>query len=209
LEKMRSILSDSTISTVRLVVNPEKMVIKETQRTFTYLNLYGYCTDLLVCNRVIPSSLQDRFFDSWKASQAKYMDMISEYFDPIPIIPAPLMDQEVVGLPVLRQMAQAVFGERDPVQFFYSEQTQKVSREDGSYVLTVAIPFMSLEDISVVQNEEELALQVGHYRRNILLPRALAGLAVAEAKKEGAHLKLKFHEAPAEASARNAKGGTT
>ncbi|MBI4310834.1 MAG: ArsA family ATPase [Chloroflexi bacterium] len=209
LEKMRVILSDPETSSVRLVVNPEKMVIKETQRTFTYLNLYGYCTDLLVCNRVLPASLEDKFFDNWKLSQAKYLDMINEYFDPIPIIKAPLMSQEVVGLERLREMAQTVFGEQDPTQLFYQGQSQTVTKEEGAYVMTVAVPFTTLDEISVLRGDGELTLQVGHYRRNIILPRALAEFAVVEAKKDGANLKLRFQTAAGAGKTKASTGGKT
>ncbi|MBI2172180.1 MAG: ArsA family ATPase [Chloroflexi bacterium] len=207
LEKMRSVLSDPEMSSVRLVVNPEKMVIKETQRTFTYLNLYGYCTDLLVCNRVLPASLADSFFDAWKLSQAKYLSLINESFDPIPIIRAPLMGQEVVGLDRLKEMAQAVFGEQDPTQLFYKGQAQTVAREAGGYVMTIAVPFTALADISIIRGDGELTMQVGHYRRNIILPRALAELEVAEAKKEGANLKLRFQTIAQARQAKTSQGG--
>lgn len=194
LEKMRDVLSNSETSSVRLVVNPEKMVIKETQRTYTYLNLYGYCTDLLVCNRVLPDSLRDTFFDAWKESQSRYLGLIKEFFDPVPNINAPLMDREVVGVDALREMAGTMFDDGDPTGFYYRGQAQTVGREEGTFTLTVAVPFVSLEDISVMQDEGELILQAGPYRRNILLPRVLATLKVSEARKEGSNLKLFFEE---------------
>ena len=102
LEEMRQLMVDGTQSSVRLVVNPEKMVVKEAQRTFTYLNLYGYHTDLVVCNRVIPDGTDSRFLMNWRESQEKYLTMIHESFDPVPVLKAPLMEYEVVGLDALR-----------------------------------------------------------------------------------------------------------
>ena len=206
LEHMRGVLSDVEMSSVRLVVNPERMVVKETQRTFTYLNLYGYCTDLVVCNRVLPASVEDKFFDAWKASQARQLQFISECFDPIPIFQAPLLDREVVGLDALKELAGALFDTRDPAQSFYSSKTQEVTQEDGSYNMMIPVPFTALEDISIIRNGEELVLQVGHHRRNVLLPRSTAGLEVTEAKKEGEGLKLTFRDSRPKARGKRAKG---
>ena len=103
LDKMRDLLTDADISSIRLVLNAEKMVIKEAQRTFTYLNLYGYPSDLVVCNRLIPDDVTDAYFSSWKESQERYFSLVEEGFSPLPILTAPLMDQEVVGLEMLER----------------------------------------------------------------------------------------------------------
>ena len=207
LEKMRAVLSDTEHSSVRLVMNPERMVIKETQRTFTYLNLYGYYTDLVVCNRVIPSSVGDTFFDAWKASQARHLEFINECFDPIPIFQAPLLNREVVGLEALGEMADALFDTRDPAQRFYTGPVQEVAKEGAEYTMRIPVPFTALEDVSIIRNGAELVLQVGHHRRNIILPHSLAGLPVTEAKKEEETLRLSFHDPDHTTRGKRAKGG--
>ncbi len=111
LDKIRALLTDAEKTSVRLVVDPEKMVIKEAQRTFTYLNLYGYVTDLIICNRLIPEVVKDHYIQAWKDSQRKHRQLISECFAPLPISDVPLMEQEVVGIPMLQAMAEALYGE--------------------------------------------------------------------------------------------------
>ena len=207
LERMRDILTDENSSSVRLVVNPEKMVIKETQRTFTYMNLYGYCTDLVICNRVFPDEVKGDFFDAWKESQARYLELIDQSFSPVPILQAPLMKREVVGLDALRELAHTIFDSQDPTKMFYRGQTQKVSKEGADYILKLAVPFADLKDLAVMKNGGELVVQVGHHRRNILLPRSLAGLEVKEAKKDGDMLKLVFHDPNAKLRSKRGKGG--
>ncbi|MBI4201317.1 MAG: ArsA family ATPase [Chloroflexi bacterium] len=207
LEKMRALLGDVKTSSVRLVVNPEKMVIKETQRTFTYLNLYGYATDLVVCNRVLPTMVEDAFFDSWKESQARHLQLIKECFDPIPIFQVPLINREVVGLDALGEMARALFDTRDPTQWFYTGQAQQLTKRGGVYTMKIPIPFTALEDISIVRNGADLVVQVGHHRRNIILPHTLAALPVTDAKKEGENLKLAFHDPSYESRGKRGKGG--
>lgn len=192
LVRMRALLTDPEKASVRIVVNPERMVIKEAQRTFTYLNLYGYTTDLIVCNRLIPEEVSDRYFDSWKESQTRHYQVIEECFAPLPILSVPLLEHEVVGMPMLRVMAQALYGDRDPAQLFYHGQAQDIEKEDGYYVLTLSLPFVTKSDVSLVRNGDELLVQVGSYRRNIILPRTLVGLVVEEAKFEDEGLRIRF-----------------
>lgn len=191
-EKIRNLLTDAEKASVRLVVNPEKMVIKEAQRTLTYLNLYGYFTDLIICNRLIPDKVSDDYFQAWKQSQKKYHRLIEEGFSPLPISDIPLMEQEVVGIPMLKVMAEALYGEEDPTKVFFQGRVQDIRKEDGYYVLTLVLPFTSKESISLLHSRDELDIQVANYRRNVILPHLLRGLAVAEAKMDGGKLKVRF-----------------
>lgn len=194
LDKIHTLLSDVETTSVRLVVNPEKMVIKEAQRTFTYLNLYGYGTDLIICNRLIPDRVEAQYFQLWKDSQRKYHHLIEEGFAPLPIADVPLMEQEVVGIPMLKLMAEAIYGDNDPTALLYQGRVQDIRKENKHYVLTLPLPFISKGNVSLVQNGDELAIQVANFRRNVILPHPLVGLAVSEAKLEEGKLKIKFHE---------------
>ncbi len=193
LDQIRGLLTNQDVTSVRLVVNPEKMVIKEAQRTFTYLNLYGYFTDLIICNRLIPDEVKDRYFSFWKKSQSQYYKVIEEGFAPLPISGAPLMEREVVGIPMLEVMADALYGEDDPTKFFFRGQVQDFRKEDKHHTLTLNLPFIEKGDISLTRSGDELLVQVGSFKRNIILPRALAGLAATEAKFEEGKLKIQFH----------------
>ena len=200
LDKIRTLLTDAEKTSVRLVVNPEKMVIKEAQRTFTYLNLYGYATDLIICNRLIPDVVKDHYLQVWKDSQKKHHQLIRECFAPLPISDVPLMEQEVVGIPMLKVMAEAVYGGDDPTTIFFRGQVQDIQKEGKHYVLTLALPFSSKEKISLMQSGNELTIQVANFRRNIILPHALRSLAVSEAKLEEGKLRIKFHQGRTEDS---------
>jgi len=160
---------------MRLVVNPEKMVIKEAQRTYTSLNLYSYVTDVVVCNRVMPDTAQGSYFEAWLTSQRKYLQMVEEAFAPLPIMTAPYFEQEVAGIPMLKRLAAALFGERDPAQIFFEGQAYRIEKNADGYVLAVPLPFVDREDVSLLRKESELTLQVGARRRTFALPRVLAG----------------------------------
>jgi len=194
LYEMKTIFSNQDVTTVRLVVNPEKMVIKEAQRTFTYLNLYGYLTDLIICNRVIPDKVDDRYFSFWKESQSKYYGVIEECFAPLPISTIPLLDREVVGISMLEVMADALYGEDDPTRFFFKEQVQDLQKENKRYVLTLSLPLIEKGDISLTQSGDELIVRVGNFKRNIILPHTLVGLAATRARFEGGKLRIQFDQ---------------
>ncbi len=193
LDQIQTLLTNQDVTSVRLVVNPEKMVIKEAQRTFTYLNLYGYFTDVIICNRLIPDKVNDQYFSFWKKSQSKYYRVIEESFAPLPIFGTPLLEQEVVGIPMLEVMADALYGKNDPTKFFFRGQVQNFQKEDKHHTLTLTLPFIEKGDISLTRSGDELIVQVGSFKRNIILPHALAGLAATEARFEEGKLKIQFH----------------
>ncbi len=193
LEQVRQLLSDPELTSIRLVLNAEKMVIKETQRTFTYLNLYGYNTDAVICNRLIPEAVTDPYFSAWKELQARHQALISEGFDPLPIIKLPLLDGEVVGLESLRRMATELFDEGDPTRIMFQGRAHWVEPgAEGGYDLIIQLPFVEKSDLALHQKGDELTLRAGAYRRNFVLPRSLWNRLVASARFENGSLHVHF-----------------
>ncbi len=193
LDRVRDLLTDPQNSSLRLVVNPERMVIKETQRTYTYLNLYGYGVDAVLCNRVIPDEVTDPYFRAWKDNQRENLAYISEAFGALPLLTAPLFGQEVGGLDALRRLADALYGERNPAEMFAREQTHRIESDgNGGYWLTVPLPFAERGDLDLFRSADELTLRVGPYRRNIVLPYALWNLKTGTARFEDAKLRVHF-----------------
>ncbi|MFQ6014131.1 MAG: ArsA family ATPase [Anaerolineae bacterium] len=200
LDRMHTLLADPQKSSVRLVLNPEKMVIKEAQRTYTYLNLYGYPTDLVISNRLIPPGVQDTYFDAWKEAQERYGRLIHEAFAPLPVLKAPLFDQEVVGPQMLRRMAESIYGDGDPSQIYFQGRTHSIEKRDGHYVLSFPLPFVEKGDVDLIRHGDELVVQVGNFRRNLVLPHSLAALEVEGAKLEGELLNITFVKEEREAA---------
>ena len=193
LEQVRQLLSDPELTSIRLVLNAEKMVIKETQRTFTYLNLYGYNTDAVICNRLIPDAVTDPYFTAWKELQARHQALISEGFDPLPIIKMPLLDGEVVGFDSLRRMATELFGDCDPTRAMFQGRAHWVEPADGGgYDLIIQLPFVEKSELALHQKGDELTLRAGAYRRNFVLPRTLWNRLVASARFSNGRLHVHF-----------------
>ena len=192
LNRMQALLADTTLSSVRLVLNPEKMVIKEAQRTFTYINLYGFACDVVVANRVLPPEAQSGYFAALRDTQQKYMQRIDEAFAPVPILQAPHFEQEVVGLDMLRRMAQATYSDGDPTKIFYEGSPQHISKVDEKFQLALRMPFFAKSDVKLARAGDELAISLGNFRRNLVLPRALASRPIEQAKFEDGQLLLTF-----------------
>ncbi|MBI4267656.1 MAG: ArsA family ATPase, partial [Chloroflexi bacterium] len=192
LDAMHHLLTNPGISSARIIVNPEKMVVREAQRLFTYLNLYGYFTDLIICNRLIPEEVQDSYFVFWKESQANYLNVIKESFAPLPIFTVPMFNQEVIGIDRLKIMGRAIYGDNDPAQFFFRGQAQKFIKQNGNYQIKIDLPFAEKEKVSVIRSGDELVIEVGVFKRNIVLPRMLADSEVKGAKFESGSLTITF-----------------
>ena len=193
LKYVHDLLSDPDRASVRLVLNLERVSIQEAQRSFTYFHMYGFPTDLIVANRVLPAA-SGSYFDAWREAQARYLPMVEEQFSPVPVRTIPFFDKEMVGLERLAELGRALFGDSDPQEFLYRGSPYSISRADGSYVLSLELPFTSREEISLSRNGDELVLQVGGWRRNLVLPRLLLDAPTQGAKMEDRVLKVRFAE---------------
>ena len=195
LRYVHRLLSDPERSSVRLVLNLERVSIQEAQRSFTYFHLYGYPTDLIVANRVLPAAVGS-YFDEWREAQARYLPMVEEQFSPVPVRTVPFFDHEIVGEERLTGLGTALFGEADPAHFLYRGRPYRVVRENGGYTLSLELPFTSREEITLSRNADELVLQVGAWRRNLVLPRLLLDAPTQGARMDDRVLKVRFAEPP-------------
>ena len=196
LEAVKKILTDEAVSSVRLVVNLEKMVIAEARRTYTYLGLFGYRVDAVVVNRVLPPDVTDPYFGKWKDIQAEHLATVHESFEPVPILTARLFDREMIGIRLLEEMAAEVYGELDAADILYRDEPIRVRKRGTGYVLTMRLPFASREDMDIHRRGDELFIRVGAYKRNLILPQSLKRMTVREANFAGDRLEILFGREP-------------
>ena len=192
IEALEKILTDNTVTSVRLVTNPEKMVIKESLRAHAYLSLYNVATDLVVANRIIPEEVTDPFFKRWKESQEQYRQEIHENFMPLPVKEVPLYSEEMCGLPALERLKETLYANEDPSQVYYTENTIRIVQDNNQYVLELYLPGIAKDQIQLSKTGDELNVRIGNHRRNMVLPQALAALQPSGAKMEDDYLKIKF-----------------
>jgi arsenite-transporting ATPase len=191
LDKVRQLMADPKLSSIRLVINPERMVVKETQRTYTYLNLYGYPVDCVLCNRVIPDEVQDPFFAAWKKLQKENMALVEEVFSPLPVLQAPMFDREMGGMDLLRRLGDTLYGETDPTETMYEGFAHRIEADGaGGYHLIIKLPFVTRDDLDLYRGADEITLRVGTYRRNVVLPYTLWDLEIDDAvfKHDALHI---------------------
>ena len=201
LDSVRRILTDDEVSSVRLVVNPEKMVIAEARRTYTYLSLFGYRVDAVIVNRIIPDAVTDPYFGKWKEIQAEHLASVSDSFEPVPILTARLFDREMVGIELLEAMGDEVYGEREAMDILHREDPIRIRKRGTSFVLSMRLPFASRDDLDVHRRGDELFVKVGSYKRTLILPQTLQRLAIREASFVEDRLEVQFAREPRAAPA--------
>jgi arsenite/tail-anchored protein-transporting ATPase len=194
IEALQVILMDNSKTSVRLVANPEKMVIKESLRAHAYLSLYNVSTDLVIANRIIPTEVTDPFFQKWKASQEKYRQELHDNFSPLPVKEVPLFSEEMCGMDALQRLKDTLYAaDEDPAQVYYKEVTMRVvSQGNNQYNLELYLPGVAKDKVQLNKSGDELNIRIGNHRRNLVLPQALAALQPAGAKMEDDYLKIKF-----------------
>jgi arsenite-transporting ATPase len=195
LDGVKELLTDPEISSMRLVVNPERMVIAEARRTFTYLSLFGYRVDAVVANRLLPDEVTDPWFARWRALHAEHLATIEDGFAPVPVLKARLAGDELVGLDALRGFATEVYGDDDPSARRHKGEPMSVAKVRGRYVLKLELPFADRDELDLGRRGDELVITVGPYRRSVLLPDSLRRRSVEGASLKGGTLKVTFGEA--------------
>src|SRR3954466_2756340 len=192
---MNGILRDRTTTSVRLVMNPDRMVIKEAMRTFTYLNLYGYLTDAVVVNRVFPEDVEGGYFGGWRAVQQDQMELVRSAFAPVPILVAPYFPEEVIGERMLERLAGELFGDGDAGALLHDDLAQELITDNGTAVLRLPIPFVEKADIGLKKIGLEVVIRVGGQKRTIILPPSLSAYRPRSAQFEDGALSVRFERA--------------
>lgn len=192
LMSIHAVLSDPQTSSVRLVLNAERMVIEESQRAYTALQLYGYPVDAAIVNKVLPEEGSGPLFREFLSSQAQYLSELEDAFPGIPVLRAPHLGREVLGSSLLSQLGKEIYPDEDPVGFFTQEQPYRLTAEDGTYLLEIHLPSLTQEEVSVIQYGDQLVLQVRGQRRNFFLPRFLGFYSAEDARLENGYLRVRF-----------------
>jgi arsenite-transporting ATPase len=194
IDSLGKILTDNSVTSVRLVTNPERMVIKESLRAQAYLSLYNISIDLVVANRIIPDEVTDPYFQYWKENQKLYRQEIIDSFSPLPIKEVPLYSREICGLATLEKLKELLYGEEDPSQVYYRQSPYQIKQVERGYNLELHLPGLPDEKIQLSKSGDELNIRIGNHRRNMVLPQALATLRTTGAEKSGDKIIIGFSE---------------
>jgi arsenite/tail-anchored protein-transporting ATPase len=190
---LREVLSNPDISSYRPVVNPERMVLKEALRAETYLALFGYPIDGVICNRVIPAgNYQDAFMQDIYRNQEKIRQRIHQTFAPLPVWEAPYRSYEILGIKQLDALATTIFGEQDPTQVFHRGPIQEIIRKGDTYILRLPLPHVEMDKVVMTKKGDEMIIEIGNFKRDITLPSMLAHHEATVAKFVDKALEIHF-----------------
>ena len=194
LDGVRVLLTDGEVTSARLVVNAERLVVAEARRTFTYLSLFGYHVDAVVANRLLPDSIADPWFESWRGAQRDHLASIEAAFAPVPMLRADLADRELVGLGRLSKFAAELYGGEDPAARLSRVEPFRVEAVGDALVLSMQLPFADRSEVELGRNDGELLVAVGAHRRAVVLPESLRRRAVTGARMDDGRLEVEFVE---------------
>jgi len=190
------LLEDPRITSVRLVTNPERMVLRETQRAFVYFTLHGLAVDGILVNRVLPLAVTDAYFEEWSASQSRILEEIDAYFAPVPVKRIPLFTHEVLGRERLEELARALYADgEDPAAIGRTEAPYTFAKRDGHYEVRLQLPFAAKGEVGLFKKGDELVVEIGTLRRHIGLPTSMASLTPTRASLENRMLTVEMKEA--------------
>jgi arsenite-transporting ATPase len=196
LDGVGELLEDARITSVRLVTNPERMVLRETQRAYVYFTLHGLTVDGIIVNRVLPPAVKDAWFQEWRASQERILEEIQAYFEPAPVKQVPLFTHEVLGRERLEELARSLYGEKeDPAAVGRTEAPYTFSKSDGHYEIRLRLPFAVKGEVGLFKKGDELVVEIGTLRRHIGLPVSMAALSPTRATLENRILTVEMKEA--------------
>jgi arsenite/tail-anchored protein-transporting ATPase len=192
LEGVRELLVDPELTSVRLVVNPERMVIAEAQRMATYLSLFGYSVDAVIANRLLPDDVTDPWFKAWKESHAEHLEAIRDGFAPLPVLEGELASEEIVGADALRAFGERLYDDVDVAAVLHRDAPFVLERRGDDLVLSIALPFADKDELDLGRRGDELLVRVGPHRRAVALPDSLRRRAVRGATMVGDRLEVTF-----------------
>jgi arsenite-transporting ATPase len=196
LEGVDELMEDPKVTSVRLVTNPEKMVLRETQRAFVYFSLHGLTVDTVIVNRVLPAEVQDVWFNEWHRSHESVLRELEEYFAPVPVRRVPLFSHEVLGPQRLQDLAKVLYAEgEDPSAVTQTDRPYSFGKQNGTYEVRLMLPFATKGEVGLFKKGDELVVEIGTLRRHIGLPRSMATMVPAKARLEHRILTVEMKEA--------------
>jgi arsenite-transporting ATPase len=192
LDGVRDLLIDGETTSARLVVNPERLVVAEARRTYTYLSLFGYHVDAVIANRILPAEVDHPWIAQWKQTQSAHLDVIADAFAPLPILTAELANEEIIGVSQLSMFAKGCYGDDDPVGRLSDAEPFRVDARGDAMLLSMHLPFVTRSDVQLGRTDDELVVTVGPHRRALVLPDSLVRRDVAGARFVGDRLVVEF-----------------
>ena len=191
---IKDILVNDDITSVRLVCNPERMVINETLRAYMYFCLYGMSVDMVIVNRIIPDDANNGYFDQWLKEQSKYLDQIENHFAPAKVLKSKLFPGEISGMEQLEKFSAELFDGLNPEEIQSKEKPYEIISETDCHIMKVKLPGAGKEHVELLKEQDELIISVGSFKRHLYLPKILSGIEPQLAKYMDGYLTIRFEK---------------
>ncbi|MEM8583182.1 MAG: TRC40/GET3/ArsA family transport-energizing ATPase [Bacteroidota bacterium] len=182
LEQIQQVFLNPEIASIRIVTNPERMVIKEARRAYTYLQLYGYNVDGVIINRILPEQSVGEAFKYYIESQRAYIEEIEESFNPLPIFKVRHQGREVFGIEQLQKIGSDLYAGKNAADVLYLDKPFEIIENSKGYFFKTKLPFTVEKDVKLKKFGDELVIDLGNRRKSLILPRFASFLKLEEYK---------------------------
>lgn len=192
-EKLHDIMLDKNNVSLRIVTTPEKIVVKEAKRSFSYLHLFDYNVDGIFINKIMPEESTIGYFEKWASIQKESIEEVKNSFSSLPIFQIDLMDNELKDYETLLSVGNKIYNEINADDIFFEKKIFDINKVDDYYELSVYMPFVDKEELILSQNGDEISISIKNEKRVISLPKKLQGKEIVGAKYDDGKLDIKFH----------------
>lgn len=192
IDELHGLMMDKKVVSIRIVTTPEKIVIKEAKRSFSYLHLYDYNVDAIIINKIFPKDSMEGYFNAWIKLQEQSLNDIEESFKGLPVFKVGLMDKELRCYSMLEQVGSQIYKEHLPEDILFQDKIFEVQKLQEGYSLNIHIPFVDKKELKLSQQGDELTLTIKNEKRSFTLPQKLRNHEISTAKYEDNQLKIYY-----------------
>ncbi len=192
IDQLHQLLQNKEIVSIRIVTTPEKIVIREAKRSFSYLHLFDYNVDGVIINRIFSEASLSGYFEKWAEIQKDSIQDIADSFKGIPIFKLELLSHELRKLEVLREIGSRLYQNESPENILFKEKIFLVEKNQDGYILRINMPFVDKRELKLSQKGDEITISIKNERRCMVIPAKLQSLEIVGAKYEDGSLNINF-----------------
>lgn len=192
LQELHSLMLNKDIVSIRIVTTPEKIVVNEAKRSFSYLHLFDYNVDGIIINKIFPEKSLKGYFERWEKIQKESIQDIEDSFKDIPIFKLELMDNELRKYEILQTVSNEIYKEIKPENVLFRDRIFTIKKNEDKYIFSISMPFVNKDELNLLQNGDEITISIKNERRNFKLPTKLQSKEIESAKYDDGKLNIYF-----------------
>lgn len=170
LEKLYDIFHKRDTTSIRIVTTPEQIVLEEARRNYTCLQLYDFNVDAIYINKLYPSKAMEGYFKDWEDIQKQNIQLAEESFPEQKLFKLEMQNNEINGKESLEKIAKILYQNINPIEIFCQTEAFKMDDINGTRILSIKLPFLKAENISVKKEKDDIIISLLNERRRFHLP---------------------------------------